>query len=287
MADVKPETDAPSPDGESWSPVHVEGEGRPGPFVVTCDHATNTVPDFVAAGDLGISPADMGRHIAWDVGALGVARHLARMIDAPLVHSDFSRLVIDPNRGEDDPTLIMKLYDGTIIPANRHVDEAEREFRLERCYRPYHNRLAEVLEARDRPIIISVHSFTPRLNGHGIRPWQIGVLHHDPNPFAEALIASLRREKDLCVGDNEPYPGYLEGDSMYRHAMQKGRPYALIEIRNDLIHDEAGQQACTERLLPHILHAAIKTGLLEPGCETGLAPAGNEPHESNREEKIA
>ncbi len=271
---------------EGWQPAHVEGEGRAGPFVVTCDHATNTVPEFVAGGDLGISAEEMARHIAWDVGALGVARELARRLDAPLVHSDFSRLVIDPNRGEDDPTLIMKLYDGTIIPANRHVDAAERERRLAKCYRPYHQRLADLLAEREAagrgPVIIAVHSFTPRLNGHAMRPWQVGILHHDPNPFAEALIASLRTESDLCVGDNEPYPGYLVGDSMYRHAMLPGRPYALIELRNDLIRDAAGQGAWAARLAPHILDAARQAGLVERAedrREQAVGGAAMEPKE--------
>ncbi len=272
-----------------WQPVRVEGEGRAGPFVVTCDHASNTVPRFVAGGDLGISPSDMERHIAWDVGALGLARHLARRLDAPLVHSDFSRLVIDPNRGEDDPTLIMKLYDGTIIPANRHVDAAERARRLEKCYRPYHKRLAAVLDAREvagrRPILVSVHSFTPRLNGHAMRPWQVGILHHDPNPFAEALIASLRKERDLCVGDNEPYPGYLVGDSMYRHAMRPGRPYALIELRNDLIRNEAGQAAWAARIAPHILDAARRAGLIDRADDRRGRNGGSATTQA--EEKIA
>jgi predicted N-formylglutamate amidohydrolase len=104
----------------------VEGEDRPGRWLVTCDHASNRVPDWVNGGDLGIAGADMARHIAWDVGAAGLARALAERLDSPAILSDFSRLVIDPNRGEDDPTLVMRLYDGTIIPANRHLTEWPR-----------------------------------------------------------------------------------------------------------------------------------------------------------------
>jgi predicted N-formylglutamate amidohydrolase len=112
----------------------VEGEDRPGRWLVTCDHATNRVPDDIGGGSLGIGPADMARHIAYDVGALGLTRALAAALDSPAIWSDFSRLVIDPNRGEDDPTLVMKLYDGTIIPANRHVDSRETARRLETLY---------------------------------------------------------------------------------------------------------------------------------------------------------
>jgi hypothetical protein len=108
------------------------GESRPGRWLVTCDHASNRVPDWVGAGSLGIAPEDMARHIAWDVGAAGLTRALAEALDSPAILSDFSRLVIDPNRGEDDPTLVMRLYDGTIIPTNRYLDAAGIEERLAR-----------------------------------------------------------------------------------------------------------------------------------------------------------
>jgi predicted N-formylglutamate amidohydrolase len=122
------------------APYHVEGADRTSRWVITCDHASNRVPPDVGGGDLGLPPADMERHIAYDVGAAGVARALAEALDAPVILSDFSRLVIDPNRGEDDPTLLMKVYDGSIIPANRHADAAEVERRLARYHRPYHTR---------------------------------------------------------------------------------------------------------------------------------------------------
>ena len=119
-------------------------------WLITCDHATNFIPPFVNGGDLGLPAEDMARHIAFDPGAYGVARQLGEALGAPVVASNFSRLVIDPNRGEDDPTLLMKLYDGTIIPANRHADEAELEMRLNRCHRPYHDTVAELGRAARR-----------------------------------------------------------------------------------------------------------------------------------------
>ena len=128
----------------AWAPFHILGEDRASHWLVICDHATNRVPEAVAGGDLGISLDDMARHIAYDVGAAGVAVRLAERLGAPAILSNFSRLVIDPNRGEDDPTLLMKLYDGTIIPANRHADAAERERRLDLCYRPYHAAVARL-----------------------------------------------------------------------------------------------------------------------------------------------
>lgn len=233
------------------SAYRIIGEERSGPWLVTCDHATNRVPDWVGGGSLGIDPADMARHIAWDVGAAGVAERLGELLDSPVILSDFSRLVIDPNRGEDDPTLVMRLYDGTIIPANRHADAAEVERRLDRLYRPYHDALERLAAARPDVAICAVHSFTPCLKGRPPRPWQVGVLHsHLDGRLSQALIHGLRAIPDLCVGDNEPYSGHLPGDSIDRHALRTGRQNTLVEVRNDLIADAAGQAHWAELLAP-------------------------------------
>lgn len=227
------------------------GEDRASRWLVTCDHATNRVPDDVNGGDLGLPPEEMGRHIAYDLGAAGVTRALAERLDAPAILSDFSRLVIDPNRGELDPTLVMKLYDGTIIPANRHVDAHEVERRLNTLHRPYHAALERLAARRPDTVIVAIHSFTPRLNGRSPRPWRIGVLHsHLDTRFSLPLIARLQAEPDLCVGDNQPYLGHLPGDAIDRHALQTGRQNTLIELRHDLIRTEAEQQAWADRLAP-------------------------------------
>ncbi len=229
----------------------VEGETRPGRWLVTCDHASNRVPDWLAGGTLGIGPADMARHIAWDVGAAGLARILADRLDSPAILSDFSRLVIDPNRGEDDPTLVMKLYDGTIIPANRHITPAEVEDRLDRLYRPYHDAYARIAARRDDTVVLAIHSFTPGLKGRPPRPWHVGVLYsHLDDRLSKPLIARLMAETDLCIGDNEPYAGHLPGDAIDRHALAKGRLNTLIELRNDLIATPAQQAHWADRLAP-------------------------------------
>lgn len=226
----------------------MSGADRPGRWVVTCDHASNRVPPEVAGGDLGLPAQDMARHIAYDVGAEGVALALAEALSAPMVASTFSRLVIDPNRGEDDPTLLMQIYDGSIIPANRGIDPAEVERRLALYHRPYHAMVAEVLAARNDPLIVSVHSFTPQFAGHPPRPWHIGVLYAEDRRLATPLIDRLIVEGNLCVGDNAPYSGQLPGDALDRHGIQAGRKHVLIEVRNDLIETPAQQAAWGKRL---------------------------------------
>lgn len=239
------------------TPVHTEGEDRRSRWMITCDHATNRVPDWIDGGDLGIAPEDMARHIAFDPGALGVTRRLAKALDAPAVWSDFSRLVIDPNRGEDDPTLVMRLYDGTVIPANRAVTQADIETRLNRLYRPYHFALSQLAGARDDRAICAIHSFTPQLKGRAPRPWHCAILHsHLDGRLAYPVITRLAA-MGYCVGDNEPYGGHLDGDSIARHALGPKRPNILIEVRNDLIADEAGQQEWADIL------ARALDGLLE------------------------
>jgi predicted N-formylglutamate amidohydrolase len=239
---------------------HIMGEDRPGRCLVTCDHASNRVPVEVAGGDLGIAAEDMARHIAWDVGAQGVALALGAALDATVICSDFSRLVIDPNRGEEDPTLVMKLYDGTIIPANRHVDADEVARRLDRLYRPYHAALTRLAARRADTVIVAIHSFTPCLRARAPRPWHVGVLYAPRDArLSRRLIARLQAEADLCVGDNEPYAGALPGDAIDRHAVQQGRHNTLIELRNDLIGDAAGQKAWASRLAPIL--AEVVAGL--------------------------
>lgn len=243
-------------------PFHILGADRPSRWLITCDHATNRVPECIGGGSLGIAPADMERHIAYDIGAAGVTRRLAERLDAPAILSDFSRLVIDPNRGEDDPTLVMKLYDSTLIPVNRQVDAAEVERRLEAFHRPYHEALERLAARRADTVICAVHSFTPRLMGRAERPWHVGVLysHRDPR-LALSLLARLRAEKDLCVGENEPYGGHLDGDSIDRHALTPGRPNVLVEIRHDLIRGADGQIAWADRLAPLLEAALADAGL--------------------------
>lgn len=241
-----------------WHPAQIYGAARPGRWLVTCDHATNLVPPCVAGGDLGLAPEDMARHIAYDPGAAGVTRALADALQSPAVLSNFSRLAIDPNRDPRDPTVLMRLYDGTVIPANHRADAAEKARRIALMHAPYHEALAQVAARRADTVIVAVHSFTPQLRGKSPRPWHLGVLHAPADGrLSHALLARLSQETDICLGDNQPYLGHLPGDAIDRHALSHGRHNTLIELRNDLIETPAQQAAWAARLAP-MLEAALR-----------------------------
>ena len=244
----------------TYEPYFIDGAARRGRWVITCDHATNTVPPDVAGGDLGLPEAEMGRHIAYDIGALGVALTLGALLDAPVVASNYSRLVIDPNRGADDPTLIPQLYDGTIIPANRHVNGTERQRRIDTHYDPYHDAIAGQANGRD-VIFVAMHSFTPQLKDRPPRPWEVGVLSAQDRRIADPLIGHLDGALDSPVGDNEPYAGFFPGDSFTRHAHGPGRPNVLLEVRQDLIATQDGQAKWANTLATHLEAARMDANL--------------------------
>ncbi|MGX5845665.1 N-formylglutamate amidohydrolase [Mesorhizobium sp. PL10] len=235
-----------------FAPVDiVEGDRKRG-MVLVADHARRDLPEEY--GSLGLPAVELERHIAYDIGVETVTRELAAALDVPAVIANFSRLLIDPNRGEDDPTLIRQLYDGTIVPGNYPIAAEERERRLDGFYRPYHDAvgamIASVAQASGKaPFIFSVHSFTPVMQGV-VRPWHVGILWDLDDRVARPLIDMLAEDKDLVVGDNEPYDGALRGDTMFKHAIVNGFAHALIEIRQDLIADSKGAQDWAERLAP-------------------------------------
>lgn len=246
------------------SPAAVEHFNAAGQaaMVITCDHASNLIPADLAG--LGLDAAALGRHIAWDIGAAVVARRLAETFDAPLLLSTVSRLVIDCNRAVDDPTLICQVSDGTIVPGNRGLDGAAIATRVARFHAPYHAAIASALDqaaARAKgaaPVFLSVHSFTPEMKGFQ-RPWDIGVLWDRDPRLARPLMAALRAE-GLTVGDNEPYTAQDgAGFTMRHHAANRGFPHVMVEIRQDLVSDAAGQALWAERL-GRILGAVLAAG---------------------------
>ncbi|HEV2563320.1 MAG TPA: DUF1244 domain-containing protein [Rhizomicrobium sp.] len=239
---------------ESFEIIRPDAAGAHLLFV--CDHASNALPETY--GSLGLEEGAFAAHIAYDIGAANVTRTLAAAYGAPAILARWSRLLIDLNRGADDPTLVMKLSDGNIVPGNRHADANEVEKRLAQFHAPYHNAIAAEIArmhgAGIVPVLISMHSFTPVWKDRA-RPWEVGVLWDRDGRLALPLLKALA-QAGFVVGNNEPYSGELENDCMYRHGTMNGLPHVLIEIRQDLIFTRAAAQNFAARLKP-ILDAAL------------------------------
>ncbi|MBC6440073.1 MAG: N-formylglutamate amidohydrolase [Rhodospirillales bacterium] len=221
------------------------------PVVLLCDHASNAVPE--ALDNLGLAASELERHIAWDIGAAEITRRMAAHFDAPAVLSGYSRLVIDCNRQLDDEQSIVTVSDGTEIPANIDMSPAEGADRTEACFWPYHEAAAAVIEGVEArgvvPPVVMIHSFTPVM-GCRLRPWHIGILWERDGRIALPLMDHLRARGDLCVGDNEPYTASSpHGYTMPVHAARHGRANVQIEIRQDLIGNEAGIAAWTDIMI--------------------------------------
>lgn len=259
--------------------------GRPDAgIVLLCDHAGNVLPPQY--GTLGLPPEQLARHIGYDIGAAPVTRALAEALGAPAVMTRYSRLLIDPNRGEDDPTLIMRLSDGAVIPGNRRLDEAERERRIRLYYQPYHRAIEAVIErclpCGVTPCVLSIHSFTESWKDKA-RPWHVGVLWDGDKRLAGPLLEAFYAEGDLIVGDNEPYSGQLEGDCLWQHATRRGLVNALIEVRQDLIRDAAGQAAWAARLariVTKILRPTLSRDIPAATAQIGVAASALRPEDT-------
>ena len=224
-----------------------------GPLLFLCDHAGNRLPG--GYGTLGLAPALFETHIAYDIGAAHVARALAAAFGAPAILGVFSRLLIDLNRGPDDPTLVMQLSDGSIVPGNRGITGQELSRRIADFHAPYHRAIAAVIAGLGATtVLISLHSFTPAWKG-AKRKWDIGILWDKDGRLAQPLMARLA-EAGFAVGDNEPYSGALDGDTLNRHGTRAGLPHVLIEIRQDLVDNQDSARALAARLKP-ILAAAL------------------------------
>jgi predicted N-formylglutamate amidohydrolase len=230
------------------------GQGAKSGLLFLCDHAANRLPP--GYGSLGL-PADLlASHIAYDIGAADVTRALAGAFNAPAILASWSRLLVDLNRGPDDPTLVMKLSDGSIIPGNAAADDAEVAARIRDFHTPYHAAIdAEIAALAGVPVLVSIHSFTPVWKGRP-RPWQFGILWDRDDRLAAPLIARLE-QAGFVVGNNEPYSGELENDTLYRHATMAGLPHVLIEIRQDLIATRSVAQDLAAKLQP-ILQKALQ-----------------------------
>ncbi|MBD8733991.1 N-formylglutamate amidohydrolase [Sphingomonas sp. CFBP 13706] len=233
-------------------------------FLLIGDHAGNSVP--VSLGSLGLDDAELERHIGWDIGVGEVGRLLANRLDAVFIHQTYSRLVVDCNRSETQPDAIAETSDGTPIPGNRDLSEADRAARYAVIHAPYHAAIAAEIARRDAAgqptILVALHSFTPAMrgaDGAAIRPWHIGILHDGGDTrFALAMLEVLGGEPDLVVGDNEPYRMDLIDYTIPRHAYPARRLYAEIEIRQDLIGAPEGCAAWAERVASALTSASAR-----------------------------
>jgi predicted N-formylglutamate amidohydrolase len=220
--------------------------------LIVCDHAANALPP--GYDTLGLPRAALERHIAYDIGAADVTRALAAELGAPAVLSTFSRLLIDPNRGLDDPTLVMRFSDGAIVPGNARADAREIARRSAQFWAPYRGAIESKVEAMlatgESPAVVSIHSFTGVMRG-AQRPWKIGILWDRDGRIPKPLIEALRADPELSadeVGDNEPYAGALPGDTIDAIATPRGLANVLIELRQDLIAEKQDALAWAARL---------------------------------------
>ena len=221
----------------------VEREDGASPFLLICDHAGRRIPR--ALGTLGLDDAELTRHIAWDIGARGVASHLAAILDATMIAQTYSRLVIDCNRPLTSPTSITTRSERTDVPGNRDLAQVERDARAREIFAPYHQRIAQEIDRREtmgrQTILVAVHSFTPVFTDVA-RPWHIGMLYNRDPRLARALLDLIRAEGRFVAGDNEPYSVSDGTDySIPVHGEKRGLPHIEIEVRQDLIEGEAGQ----------------------------------------------
>ncbi len=245
-------------------PVTVIRPDAPSPFLLVCDHAGNRIPRKL--GTLGVSETDRRRHIAWDLGAAGMAQRVSEMLDAALVLQSYSRLVIDCNRDPKVESAMSLISETTEIPGNRDLERREIEARIAEIFQPYHDRITALMDARAAAgratILVALHSFTPHYAGSGARPWHIGILYNRDDRLPRILLELLGAEPDLTVGDNEPYEISDETDyTIPLHGERRGVVHVEIELRHDQIETEDGQMAWAERLVHFLRKAAEK---LEP-----------------------
>jgi predicted N-formylglutamate amidohydrolase len=243
-------------------PVRVINPQGRSPFLLIGDHAGNRIPSGL--GTLGVPAGEMQRHIAWDIGIAELGEALSATIDAVFVRQTYSRLIVDCNRDPQAADAMPAVSDGSVVPGNQALDDAGRAARVAAIHAPYQAAIAEELARRDAAgqitFLVSLHSFTPRMNGHD-RPWQIGILHSGGDArFALALLKLLREQDDLCVGDNEPYAMDGIDYTVPLHAFAARRRYVEIEIRQDLLSSVDQAQAWASRIAPLLERAGAMIG---------------------------
>jgi predicted N-formylglutamate amidohydrolase len=249
----------------------VEVRETRGPFVVVCEHASNRVPQAVRT--LGLSSADLERHIAWDPGAAELSAGLATRLPGALVTQRFSRLVVDCNRDPADADAIVTFSEDTRVPGNLGLSPEARQRRVAGLWAPFHAALDHLLDRRraahQPTALVTVHSFTPVYRGVS-RPWHVGIISTAERSLAEGVLAALRRDKGLIVGDNQPYSSKDRVDyTIRRHGRDRGLPHVMIEVRNDLLRAVKDITAWAERLTEALKESAGAAGIGQAGARVG------------------
>jgi predicted N-formylglutamate amidohydrolase len=267
------------------APVTVYNENGRAPFLIVADHAGNSMPR--ALRRLSVPETESERHIAWDIGIAAASRLLADTLDATLVQQNYSRLVIDCNRTPGSETSILEISELTPIPGNIGLSEGQKVARMREIFRPYHDRIETELDRRRRAgrptALIAMHSFTPVFKGVA-RPWHVGVLYNRDPRFAHLLMALLKREQGLVVGDNAPYSVTDASDyTIPVHGERRGLHHIAIEVRQDLITDEPGQRRWADlfaRLLPQAYQRLVSSQQAENETTASINKTSSsaEPH---------
>lgn len=236
--------------GEEGDPVALENSIARGPVILVCEHASRLLPK--ALGTLGLPEAALESHIAWDPGALAVSRLIAERLDAALVFQRFSRLVYDCNRPPESPAAMPEKSEVFAVPGNAGLDQAARDARTQALYLPFREKLAGLLKSRvgegRAPVIVTMHSFTPVYFGKP-RAVEIGILHDADTRLADAMLNTAGSAGPYDIRRNEPY-GPEDGvtHTLKEHGLSNGLANVMIEVRNDLIKDEAGQRVVADYL---------------------------------------
>lgn len=257
--------------------IQVRNLDKDSNFIIICDHASNKIPSKF--NNLGLSQDILNTHIAYDIGSKEVAIKLSNILDCPLVMTDYSRLLIDPNRGIDDPTLIMKISDNIKIKGNLKIknfhESDDKNDRIKNFYDLYHNKISELINSLEKnnkiPSIISIHSFTPFWKNRK-RNIDIGVLWDNDDRLPKIFFDYFKKShKNLIIGDNKPYSGRLKNDTLYRHATIRGISNILIEIRQDLITEKKGQKFFANLISKPLLSNMDNSILFEKSFYPSLA----------------
>ena len=257
--------------------INTLNEDKESNFLIICDHASNRIPGKYK--NLGLNEEILTTHIAYDLGVKEIVTDLSKRLKCPLVMSDFSRLLIDTNRGIDDPTLIMKVSDGKIIEGNKNIsflnNYKEKKKRINNYYNVYHNKISEIIDRSLKknifPAIISIHSFTPLFGGNK-RSTELGILWDSDNRLPDIFFSYFNKNyKDIIIGNNKPYTGRMKNDTLYRHGTKQGLANILIEIRQDLINDSVKQIFFSKLIAQPLLESKNDVNLFKKKFYKSLA----------------